>query len=809
MVSSIVATVFASTVAVSYPFNDVVANATEGNSQQAEQNSSLLGANTENLLENPGFSGDGNIITSWGVENTSSTSPTYYMENYRVYKNSGEYAQNYVTPKNDGSLDITHKRAVNNGYIFYLGQDVEVIEGHRYRLSADYKYVSGSNLEHVQIRTADNNTELSSSSWLPVTNPTAQNYTTTITAPSTTTMRVELKVLGFDDAIGEEGTVNVGNISLIDLDADLVQTTINELDTDSVKVEGSAEPNANIEIKAGSTILATGVVASDGHYSMTIPKQNAGTVVTATATARGKTSSANTTVVQGNIAQTTINALDTDSVKAEGSAEPNANIEIKAGSTILATGVVASDGRYSLTIPKQRAGTVVTATATARGKTSSANTTVIQGNITQTTIDPLNTESRTATGRAEPNATIVLKDQNNNQLASGTVGSDGFYSVTIPAQASGTVVTATATANGKTSSALTTVTQVAKSGTVEVKQDYYVGYDSRVQAEVTGDVTKVYLEVDGVRKSTVPVTGSFSYYAKHDITSMTQTVYLVGLDSAGIELDRARVTLKDGQLKIGSVSPDSFVVGTDAYVEGTYTGSVAKVALSVNGTILSKVPVGTDGTFRYYARKNITNANTDEVFVIGYNSSNTEISRKKVELYGAESLTGTITVLPNYYAVSSSYVEGTFTGNVKYVSLVVNGTEYSRTSVMDATNWRYYAKDKVAMGDTVMVKGYNSAGTVVDQKTVNVVLSPPGNSSITANDFVLNQDKYVTGTYDGDVKYVGLKVNGTILKKVPVPEGGTYSYYARPNILSTTDTVTSIAYDRAGVQVAEVPVRIR
>uniref|UniRef100_UPI002101533F immunoglobulin-like domain-containing protein n=1 Tax=Listeria sp. ILCC806 TaxID=1918335 RepID=UPI002101533F len=487
--------------------------------------------------------------------------------------------------------------------------------------------------------------------------------------------------------------------------------------------QGTAEPNADIAITVGQTTIATGKVGSDGNYSLIIPKQAVGTIVTATATANGKTASASTTVTQGNIAPTTIGNLTTDSVKAEGTAEPNASLVIKVGQTTIATGQVGLDGNYSLTIPKQAVGTIVTATATKNGKSSSANTTVTQGNIVPTTINSLTTDSVKAEGTAEPNASLVIK-VGQNTIATGTVASDGTYSVTIPKQAVGTVVTASATAKGKIESANTTVTR-ASNGTVTVKDAYYVGYDTRVKAEVAGDVTKVYLEVDGAKKVTIPVTGSFEYYAKNDITSTTQTVYLVGLDSTNKELDRKRVTLKDGQLKIGAVAPDSFVVGIDAYVKGTYTGSVTKVGISVNGTILSRIPVAADGTFRYYARPNITDAATDEVYAIGYSSEGDEISRKKVNLFGPESLIGSLTVNPNYFTASTdSYVQGTFTGSVKYVSLVVNGTEYVKTPVKDANTWSYYSKGKIAMGDTVSVKGYNVAGIVVDEKPVNVVISP-------------------------------------------------------------------------------------
>ncbi len=593
------------------------------------------------------------------------------------------------------------------------------------------------------------------------------------------------------------------------MQGNIADTTIGALTTDSTAAEGTAEPNATIVLKdQNDTEITSGRVGSDGRYYLLIPKQAAGTIVTATATAYGKTSSASTTVTQAEIAQTTIQALTTDSVKVEGTAEPNATIVFKdQNNNQIASGLVEANGTYSIAIPKQSFGTVVTATATKNDKVSSASTTVTQGNIAQTTIQALTTDSVKVEGTAEPNATIVFRDQNHNQIASGLVEANGTYSITIPRQTAGTVVTATATKNGETSSASTTVIQNSQ-GTITVTEAFYVGYDSRVQAEVTGDITKVYLEVDGVRGQTVPVSGSFGYYARNVITSTEQTVYLVGLDSKGAELDRVKVTLKDGQLKIGTVSPDDFVVGIDGYVRGSYTGSVTKVGLSVNGTELYSIPVNPDGTFQYYARPNILDA-TDQVYVIGYNVEKSEITREKVTLYGADSLVGSITPTPNYFVTTSDrYIQGTYSGNVKYVSLVVDGREYGKVPVNNATEWSYYSKGKITPGNSVSIRAYNVAGVKVDEKPITVYeFSPDEQNTITANNFLLNEDRYVTGSYTGGIKYVGVKVNGVVLDKVPV-SGGSFNYYVGSRIKSREDEVVVIGYNGGGVQVAEAIVQI-
>ncbi|WP_260451209.1 immunoglobulin-like domain-containing protein [Listeria booriae] len=588
------------------------------------------------------------------------------------------------------------------------------------------------------------------------------------------------------------------------------QTTISSLTTESTSVSGTAEPNATIVVKdQDGKQLATGRVGSDGIYSLTITKQLAGTVVTATASLNGKTSSANTTVIRDGIAVTTIDTITADTTVATGTAEPNAAIVIKnADGTTIGSGTVGSDGKYSITIPKQTEGTTVTATATKDGKSTSTSTTVLPGqDITKTTINSLTNESTVASGLAEPNAIITIK-AGSTTIATGTVGSDGKYSVTIPAQATGTVVTATATKDGKTSSASTTVTKQA-AGSVVVNEAYYVGYDSSIKATVSGDATKVYLLVGDTKYTTVPVSGSFTYYAKDKITSTTQNAYLVALDASGKELSRAKVTLKDGNLLRGTVTADQFIVGASNYVTGAFTGAVTKVGISVNGTVYPAVAVGTGNKLQYYAKDKITSTNA-VVKLIGYNSEGKAIATTDVSVAGPESLVGTITPNPTNFAISTdSYVKGTYTGNVKTIALVVNGVESAKVGVVDGTTWQYYAKGKIINPtDVVSVKAYNAAGTLVDTKTITVSQNPAGQSTITPVAFKLNTDTFVKGTFTGSVKYVALKVGDVTSSKVAVVDGSNWQYYAKDKITDATTPVSVIGYDSTGTKIAEAAVTI-
>uniref|UniRef100_UPI001F58FB1C Ig-like domain-containing protein n=1 Tax=Enterococcus faecalis TaxID=1351 RepID=UPI001F58FB1C len=152
----------------------------------------------------------------------------------------------------------------------------------------------------------------------------------------------------------------------------LAQTTISNIDTTTTTVTGTGEPNATIQLKVGDKVIAEGKIGSDGKYSLTIKEQAAGTVVQAIVTKDGLTSEASTTVIKGALVQTTISNIDTTMTSVSGKAEPNATIQIKVGGKVIAEGKVGSDGLYSLTIPKQSAGTVVQAVATLNGLTSTA-----------------------------------------------------------------------------------------------------------------------------------------------------------------------------------------------------------------------------------------------------------------------------------------------------------------------------------------------------------------------------------------------------------------------------------------------------
>ncbi|MBC1800102.1 Ig-like domain-containing protein [Listeria booriae] len=622
---------------------------------------------------------------------------------------------------------------------------------------------------------------------------------------------------------------------------DIAQTTIEDLTTDSTHVTGLAEPNANIVITNGAgTILGTGKVGSDGYYDVTISEQPAGTVVTATADSNGITSAASTTVIQAVIEQTTIDTLTTDSKTATGTAEPNATIEIKANGEVIGSGTVGSDGKYSISISQQDVGTRVTATATKGTATSSATTTVTQGDLDQTTISALTTKSTIAEGTAEPNATIQIKNNAGDVLGSGKVGSDGNYSITIPKQAAGTVVTAVATSNGKTSTAQTTVVR----GELDVTTISDLTTESvSVSGKAEPNATIVITDQDGKQLATGRV-GSDGNYSLTIAKQAEGTVVIATASLGGLEAEASTIVVRDGidQTTINSLTTDS------VSATGTAEPNATIVITDQDGKQLATGRVGSDGIYSLTIAKQaegtvVTATATKDGKT---SSADTTVIRDAIAPTTIDALTADSTVAkgtaePNATiviknAAGTTIGSGTVGSDGKYSLTITkqaegtvvtatatkNGKEASANTVVKAgeniaptTIGALTTDSTVAAGTaepnaTIVIK--NAAGVTLatgkvgsDGKYSLTIAKQPAGTVVTAtatengkqssasttvvddhfaaptiNDYYVN-DGYVSGTAPAGAKKVTIEVGGNIIRTVDVAANGTYRVYVNDN----------------------------
>lgn len=593
-------------------------------------------------------------------------------------------------------------------------------------------------------------------------------------------------------------------------------TTLNGLTTESTQASGEAEPNATISIRVGETELASGRVGSDGKYSVTIEKQQAGTVVTAQARLGDIESNiAETTVIREGIEETTISELNTDSTSVTGTAEPNAEITIKAGDTVIANGRVGSDGIYSLTIEKQPAGTVITAQATLNGISSNiAETMVERATIAETTLNEVTTTDTTVSGTAEPNAQveITIGDETKN----ATVDSDGKFAVEIDPQAAGTMITAQASIDGMQSNIASTIVvndPANTEGTITPDTYNISSGEQFLRGTYTGDVAsaRVYVNGSSVRGGNF-AEGSFEFFIGNRIQSVDDVVEIEALDQTGKVLDRTTVELTRDLA--GTITPDQYRVG-ETMITGTFTGDVNFARLVINGTA-SNAWGGTfnaDGTFSFYVA-NLGIKAGDKVEIQALNrqiNGNTEaiVVLETKEVTVIDQLQGTIT--PDKYSYTDTTITGTFTGDINFANLVIDGQSvgnWGGTFNKETGRFEFFVhaqfREQIRTAAKVELQTYHRE--TVDGQTIDhkLVLQPieiaKAAGSIQPAAFKVTESE-ITGTFTGDVNFANLIVDGR-----SISWGGTFNaanqtftYFVNQttrDLIRDAKTVELVAYHR-------------
>uniref|UniRef100_UPI0003758267 Ig-like domain-containing protein n=1 Tax=Paenisporosarcina sp. TG20 TaxID=1211706 RepID=UPI0003758267 len=232
---------------------------------------------------------------------------------------------------------------------------------------------------------------------------------------------------------------------------------VNEVTDTSTSVTGTGETGTTISIIEGTTVLATGITAADGSFSITIPKQRAGNKLTITATDdAGNVSVAEEVTVVDITAPIipTVNEVTDKSTSVRGTAEVGSLIKIKSGTTEIGSGTVGSEGTYIVQIAQQKAGTklLVTATDTTGNTSGIREVTIVDVTApTMPTVNEVTDQSTSVTGTAEVGSLITIKS-GTVEKGSDTVDSTGKYSVLIELQKAGTILTITATDTAKNSS---------------------------------------------------------------------------------------------------------------------------------------------------------------------------------------------------------------------------------------------------------------------------------------------------------------------------------------------------------------------
>jgi Zn-dependent metalloprotease/subtilisin family serine protease len=190
---------------------------------------------------------------------------------------------------------------------------------------------------------------------------------------------VDLGEEGFDIYYGY-GRLDAAKV--ISALTELPMPKVNNIDDNDKEVTGTAQSGLEIIVNKGSSLLGKATVDSKGNFTVSITPQKAGTTLTIYARNKdGWKSKPVTKTVLDKTAPSApkVNEVGDRDTKVTGTAEAGAKVVVKVGSTKLGETTAGKDGKFSVTIKAQKAGTILKVTATDKaGNTSPATTIKVQ-----------------------------------------------------------------------------------------------------------------------------------------------------------------------------------------------------------------------------------------------------------------------------------------------------------------------------------------------------------------------------------------------------------------------------------------------
>ncbi|ULT56790.1 Ig-like domain-containing protein [Neobacillus drentensis] len=217
--------------------------------------------------------------------------------------------------------------------------------------------------------------------------------------------------------------------------------TVNTVDDNDTIITGRAEANSYILVKNGSATVGSTKVSPAGVFSMSMPKQRAGTKLTVYAKDAAGNQSVGTTITV--IDRTApgkpgVSSIGDNQTIINGTAENGSRVEVKQGTSVI--GQITSTGSFTIKLTAlKKAGTVLTVYAIDKAGNRSAGNAVTVMDVTAPaapSVNKVTSTSTSITGKAEAGTGVYIFS-GSTLVGQATSNSAGYYSAAIPVQKRG------------------------------------------------------------------------------------------------------------------------------------------------------------------------------------------------------------------------------------------------------------------------------------------------------------------------------------------------------------------------------------
>jgi hypothetical protein len=276
---------------------------------------------------------------------------------------------------------------------FYMNFDVsnvkEVIFSH-----ANYGTESGANWKFLKSTDSGANwTEIGAST--AITN-TLSTFTIPVNQQGSVRFKIQIsgttdKRINFDDFIVTKMEI-------------LTTPIVNPVTDADIQITGSSEPATTVTAKVNENIIGETTTSNDGTFSITIPKQATGTVISLIANNSNgiESNSINITVSDATPPPAPfINPVKNTDVNITGTAEIGSNVIAKVDGKVIGTSTSNNLGQFTISIAQQPAGTTIVFTAIDASQNESIATEIIVQND----------NTRVALGWTEDTSSLIFSSE--------------------------------------------------------------------------------------------------------------------------------------------------------------------------------------------------------------------------------------------------------------------------------------------------------------------------------------------------------------------------------------------------------------
>ncbi|EOA2660226.1 immunoglobulin-like domain-containing protein [Listeria monocytogenes] len=550
-------------------------------------------------------------------------------------------------------------------------------------------------------------------------------------------------------------------------------TPMNTKDT-NVVVSGYAEALISIKLPDGTTMSKT--ADAEGKAAFNVPKQEAGTVITATQEAYGSVSDPATLKV--GLAAPTITTINDKSTSATVTGDAGADLTLTLPDGSRTTKTANAQGQATFSVSGLAAGQVIQASQSKNGQTSPLASTTVQATaLNAPTIAPFTTADTQLVVTGEAGAKIMVTLADGTEM-NKTADASGKATFNIGKQELGEIIEATQTgSNGK----------VSEKASIKVTEDQTPTLGApTIDAVNTASTT---VTVNGVVGANVSLKLPDGSILTKVVDASGKAVIAIPKQSAGAVLTATQTGSNGKASAAASVTVTSATLASptinDYYASGAYvTGKAptgaSKIALYVDNQLVRYGAIDSNGNYQIYAADNAKMNTAGTAFQVVALDSDGNLGTKANSTVKARLTAPSI----NDYYTTDVYAKGTAAGASK-VTLYINGKAVRTAAVNSNGSYSIYTGDQASLtaaGATFQISATNAAG-VESTKTTGTVKSKLAAPVI--NKYVAT-DAYARGTASAGSKQVVLYVDGKAVRTASVNENGTYAIYTGDQAKLTT-----------------------